>query len=61
MAIKARKILVVDSIDNEVPMYKEAVEFYDTDTNKNVDPTKTDLTEAEVTQMTNDAFDGKKS
>lgn len=36
MAIKARKILVVGSIDNEVPMYKEAVEFYDTDTNKNV-------------------------
>ncbi|MGK3631088.1 hypothetical protein ACSLOU_04150 [Enterobacter cloacae] len=59
MAIEARKILVVDSIENEVPMYKEAVEFYDTNTNKNIDPTKTNLTKAQVTQMTNDAFDGK--
>ncbi|MCK7073093.1 hypothetical protein L8P41_20275 [Enterobacter roggenkampii] len=59
MAIEARKILVVDSIENEVPMYKEAVEFYDTNINKNVDPTKTNLTKAQVTQMTNDAFDGK--
>lgn len=61
MAIKARKILVVDSIVGEVPMYKEAVVFYDTNTNEIIDPTKTHLTEAQVTQMTNDAFDGKKN
>ena len=58
MMIKARKITIVN-IDKDNQIYqKEAVEFYDEDTNNNVDPTKTDLTQEEVIKMTNDAFNG---
>lgn len=56
--IKARKITIVNiDKDNQI-IQTEAVEFYDEYTNNNVDPTKTDLTEAEVIKMTNDAFNG---
>lgn len=56
--IKARKIIIVTIDENNVIYQKEAVEFYDENTNDNVDPTKTDLTQEEIIKMTNDAFNG---
>lgn len=58
MMIKARKITIVE-IDNDNQVYqKEAVEFYDENTNDNIDPTKASLTQEEIFKMTNDAFNG---
>ncbi|WP_210512122.1 hypothetical protein [Pantoea ananatis] len=56
--IKARKIIIVTIDENNVIYQKEAVEFYDENTNDNVDPAKTDLTQEEIIKMTNDAFNG---
>jgi hypothetical protein len=56
--IKACKIIIVTIDENNVIYQKEAVEFYDENTNDNVDPTKTDLTQEEIIKMTNDAFNG---
>lgn len=49
--IKARKIYVL--VNDEIC---EAVEFYDTSTNQNVDPTKSGLTNEEVIEMSKQAF-----
>ncbi|EMU5281036.1 hypothetical protein ACROUV_003950 [Yersinia enterocolitica] len=59
MAIKARKVIVVDIDKKDGGIYnREAVEFYDDLTNNNVDPITTNFTKEKITKMVNDAFDG---
>ncbi|WP_370550025.1 hypothetical protein NMD73_07760 [Edwardsiella tarda] len=56
MMIKARKIITVHVDENGQVYQEEAVEFYDENTNSNVDPTKTTLTDEVIYKMTKDAF-----
>lgn len=58
MKMKARKIFVAGIDEHGDAIIKEMVEFYDVESDDNVDPTKNDeYTEDQIKKMTNQAFE----